>query len=55
MTQLEKFQKSIDTCNHKNGCDSKCSKAEQERCPKLKAHTDRMEYCRENNLPIELW
>ena len=55
MTQLEKFQKAIDTCNHKNGCDSKCCKDQQEKCEKLKAHRDRMDYCRENNMPIELW
>ena len=54
-TKLKTLQKEIDTCNHKNGCDSKCSKEKQKECLKLKAHSARMEYCREKGFSIELW
>ena len=55
MTLLESIQKKIDDCNDKGGCDSKCSKREQELCGLLKLHSNRMDYCREKNLPIEKW
>lgn len=55
MTQLEKLQKQIDKCNRKDGCNSKCSKEIQEKCPLLLAHTARRNECREKNIPIELW
>lgn len=55
MTELERLQKAIDKCNNKSGCDSKCSKQDQERCKKLAAHAARMDYCRENNISIYLW
>lgn len=55
MTLLESIQKKIDHCNNCNGCDSKCSKKEQELCGLLELHLHRMNYCREKKLPIEKW
>ena len=54
-TPLEKIQKRIDTCNHKCGCDSKCSPEAQKNCELLKAHAERREHCREIGLPIWYW
>ena len=55
MTPLEKLQKRIDQCNHKNGCDSCCPKEVQEKCNYLQAHAKRIAECRKMNLPIHLW
>ena len=55
MTYLEKLQKQIDKCNHKNGCDSKCGAEFQKKCPLLLAHLARRDECREKNIPIHLW
>ena len=55
MTLLESIQKKIDNCNSKKGCIFKCSPIEQETCGLLKLHANRMNYCREKNLPIEKW
>jgi hypothetical protein len=41
-SNLGKYQKAIDTCNKKNGCDSVCTKSQQKECPKLKAHSKEM-------------
>lgn len=54
-TPLEKIQKQIDKCNHKNGCDSRCSLEKQKTCPLLLAHAERCNKCRENGLPIWYW
>lgn len=37
---LEKAQKSIDSCNEKCGCNSKCSVDEQNRCELRKRHRE---------------
>jgi len=55
VTPLEKIQKKIDKCNHKNGCDSKCSLEAQKTCSLLLAHAERCNKCREMNLPIWYW
>lgn len=55
MTQLEKLQNQIDKCNHKDGCNSKCTGDMQKRCPLVLAHSARREECRGKNIPIELW
>lgn len=54
-TPLEILQQEIDQCNQRHGCDSRCSKRQQKQCEKLRAHAERMEYCRKNNLPIQYW
>ena len=54
-TKLEWIQREIDLCNRKNGCDSKCSPADQRTCPLLKAHAARIEECREKGLPFTAW
>ncbi len=54
-TKLEKLQKNIDRCNGKSGCNSCCSKADQEICPKLRAHAERIAECRERGDPVWLW
>ena len=45
-SNLGKYQKQIDRCNHKSGCNSCCSKGDQERCRLLKQHSDEMERVR---------
>jgi hypothetical protein len=54
-TPLAKIQKQIDKCNGKSGCNSRCSKRDQEFCRLLKSHTTRIDECRENKLPIIYW
>jgi hypothetical protein len=41
-SNLGKYQKDIDRCNKKQGCDAICTKSEQEGCPKLKRHAEEM-------------
>ncbi|MBQ8135339.1 MAG: hypothetical protein IJ711_00100 [Lachnospiraceae bacterium] len=57
MTKLEQLQKEIDKCNRKKGCDNvRCEYSGQhDKCPRLIAHMARMDYCRENNIPVERW
>ena len=55
MTVLQKIQKEIDRCNGKCGCNSKCSRSQQEECYLLKKHRERISYCSEKDLPIERW
>lgn len=62
MTELERLQKDIDSCNHKGGCPSGVAgnvyceyPDDTSKCPKLKAHAERIAYCREHNMPIEQW
>jgi hypothetical protein len=38
-SNLGKYQKDIDRCNKKKGCDAVCTLEEQSGCPKLKRHT----------------
>ena len=52
MTELERIQKRIDKCNHKNGCRNKCSPEQQKNCWLLQQHEARIEYGREHNIPI---
>jgi hypothetical protein len=37
-----KYQKAIDKCNNKRGCDAICTLDEQRGCPKLKRHSNEM-------------
>lgn len=55
MTELDILQKKIDECNDHCGCDFQCDAEYQKRCPLLLGHTARMEYCRENDIPIQYW
>lgn len=55
MTKLEKIQKEIDKCNNNCGCNSCCSFKYQQKCKKIKKHSERIEECIKNNLPVELW
>lgn len=62
MTELERLQKVIDDCRKfhgDNSCwDCDCIYAKRgiyESCPKIVAHSSRMDYCRKNNIPIEKW
>lgn len=55
ITPLEKIQKQIDKCNHKNGCDARCSLEKQKTCTLLLAHEARRDECREKGLPIWYW
>lgn len=55
MTPLEKLQKQIDKCNHKNGCDSKCNANIQRTCPLLLGHAARINECRIKELPMKYW
>lgn len=41
-SKLGEYQKEIDDCNEKSGCDSKCCKAEQKKCELLKQHRKEM-------------
>jgi hypothetical protein len=41
-SNLGKYQKEIDRCNKKKGCNAFCSKEEQQGCPKLSRHTKEM-------------
>jgi len=41
-SNLGKYQKDIDKCNKKKGCDAFCSSQEQQGCPKLQRHRDEM-------------
>ncbi len=54
-TELEKLQEEIDKCNKGRGCIYHCSLCKQEKCEKLKRHSDRIKYCCDNNIPIEFW
>jgi len=49
-SNLGKYQKIIDKCNRKKGCDKFCSKSEQEICIKLINHKKEIE-----NLKYERW
>lgn len=54
-TELEKLQAEIDRCNSHCGCDSYCSIEHQKVCTKLRRHAERIAYCTEHDLPIEVW
>jgi hypothetical protein len=41
-SNLGKYQKAIDKCNNKNGCNSCCSKETQKNCDKLINHRNEM-------------
>jgi hypothetical protein len=41
-SNLGKYQKDIDKCNKKRGCNSMCTLEEQRGCPKLIRHSKEM-------------
>ena len=41
-SKLGEYQKKIDTCNEKSGCDSKCNKTERKKCELLRQHAKEM-------------
>lgn len=41
-SNLGKYQKDIDKCNKKRGCNAFCSQEDQKGCPKLKRHSEEM-------------
>ena len=58
MTMLGELQKAIDDCNGGKSCYKKedCEYAgHTDECPRIIAHTARMDYCEEHDIPIERW
>lgn len=41
-SKLGEYQKEIDDCNEKSGCDSKCCKTAQKKCELLRQHRKEM-------------
>lgn len=42
-SNLGKYQKAIDRCNNKSGCNSFCGAGRQEQCEKLRRHSEELE------------
>lgn len=47
-SNLGKYQKAIDKCNKKNGCNTYCSLESQKNCEKLQKHREEIENLKYN-------